>query len=413
MAKRLRHCALSLTLLQGGQYLVSLMLLPLLSRRLGLEGYGQFGFCLAIVSYFALIVDWGFPSSASKLISANRDDRRVRSTIFWNVIGARLLLSALVLVLWILYALAIPETSFDRNLVWLGFISVLAAAISPAFYFLGIERVEITSLVILFCRVATVPLIYLLVTGPNDLWVAVLMQCGFLFVSAIVNLGILLRSNEIEFVVITWKDVKLNLRMSATTFLSGAIYGFVSSSFTVTLGLVANSAEVGCYVAAMNILKALQGMLVPLLQPLFPRLSMLFVDQRLEGLGLLKKALYMITPLVSLLAFGVAYFSDWLPIFLGQKFMPSIVVLQILSFQLIFYVINSLIGSQLMIILGCQKQFSKVLFIACFIGVMVTIPLGYWNGANGAAAATLITEALITVCLMIFYKKFYRNTLLG
>lgn len=403
MAKRLIHSVFYLTLLQGGQYLASLMILPLLSRRLGLEGYGQLGYCMAIIAYFVLVTDWGFQSSASKEIAVHRNDRTARSELFWNVIGARLLLLVLSICLLAFLNYVFKDQFVIVSLVWVGFISVLATALSPAFYLLGIERIEVSSLAILVCRLGSIPLIYFFVDVPSDVWLAVLLQSGFLLVAGLASWAILWRSKEIIWVDISWCAVLHRLRLGASTFVSGAIPGFVASSFTLALGFVSDPLAVGAYVAAMNILKAFQGMLAPLMQPLFPRLSKLFAEQRSEGWRLLRRVLLWLLPIALLVTFGMAFAANWLPMFLGHQFDVSVHVLQILSLQFLFYAINNLMGSQLMIILGHPKAFARLLFASGLLGVVAAMPLGYVFGANGVAAATVVTELLVTVFLYTFY----------
>lgn len=409
MAKRLSHSVFYLALLQGGQYLASLMILPLLSRRLGLEGYGLLGYCLAIVAYFVLVTDWGFQSSASKEIAIHRNDKVARSELFWSVIGARVLLLLASVVLLTGFSCVVTDRPGLVGLVWIGFVSVLASALSPAFYLLGIEKIEVSSFVILLCRLGSIPMIYFFVGAPNDVWLAVLFQSGFLLVAAIASWAVVLRrSNEISWGGISWHAVLLRLRLGASTFVSGAIPGFVASSFTLVLGLVSDPLAVGAYVAAMNILKALQGMLGPLMQPLFPRLSKLFVDQRSEGWGLLKRVLFFLVPVALLVTFGMAFAANWVPMFLGHQFDVSVHVLEILSFQFVFYALNNLMGSQLMIILGHPKVFARLLFVSGLLGVVAAIPLGYFAGANGVAVATVATEILVTASLFFFYTSKYR-----
>lgn len=408
MAKRLSHSVFYLTLLQGGQYLSSLMILPLLSRRLGLEGYGQLGYSLAIVAYFVLVTDWGFQSSVSKDIAVHRNEREVRSQLFWSVIGARLLLLLVAIGILTVFSCVVKGQYVIVGLVWIGFISVLATALSPAFYLLGVERIEVSSLVILLCRIGSIPLIYLFVNAPDDVWLAVLLQSSFLLVAAIASWAVLWRSNEIGWVVISWRVVLQRLRLSASTFVAGAIPGFVASSFTLVLGLVSDPLAVGAYVAAMNILKALQGMLAPLMQPLFPRLSTLFAERRSDGWRLLKRVLLYFVPVAMLVTIGMAFSANWVPMFLGHQFDESVHVLQILSFQFTFYAINNLMGSQLMIILGHPKALSMLLFVSGLLGIFCAIPLAYLAGAKGVAVATVAAECLVTVFLTFFYIGTYK-----
>jgi PST family polysaccharide transporter len=77
---------LSLTALQGINYLVPLITFPYLVRVLGVDQFGLFSFIMAIILYAEIITDYGFDLSATKHIALERDNPQKVNEIFSSVI---------------------------------------------------------------------------------------------------------------------------------------------------------------------------------------------------------------------------------------------------------------------------------------------------------------------------------------
>ena len=70
-------------------YLIPLVTAPYISRVLGPEGVGTYSYANSIVSYFALLVNFGFIGYGTQRISANRSDKKVYSGYFWSIVIMR------------------------------------------------------------------------------------------------------------------------------------------------------------------------------------------------------------------------------------------------------------------------------------------------------------------------------------
>ena len=123
MVKRLRHSIFILVFLQGGQNLASLLLLPVLARSLGPEGYGQVAYCVAFIGYFILLADWGFGLGASQKIAINRGDRLKCSQIFWTTFFAKCFFSVIGACILFLLLELIPSLGAYSLLLWLVYLT--------------------------------------------------------------------------------------------------------------------------------------------------------------------------------------------------------------------------------------------------------------------------------------------------
>lgn len=406
MAKRLRHSIFVLLLLQGGQNLSSLILLPLLTRALGAKGYGELGFCIAFIGYFVLFVEWGFGLGASQQIAIHREDKHKRSQIFWDVFASKFFLAFIgTIVLFIatyFFAIVRPHAL----LLWLVYLSAIAMVFAPSFYYQGIEKLEGMFLINLVIRFASLPIIFLLVKDINDIAWAIGIQSGALLLAALINFIVLLRSGSLMWVRPSKEGVIYSLTSNFPLFLSSASTGIFASSVIVLLGLVSGSLAVGYFVGAFNLIKAGQGLLAPLSQVMFPRLSHLFKHARDEAITALKKVFVLqsgITLSMTVVAFTLAPII--LPILMGQGFDHSVFVFQVLTPLFFLSALTNLLGQQAMIPLGFHDAYTRVIVLGSVVGLVLVGILGYLFSATGAAVSLVLAELLMVLIMASYLRK--------
>jgi PST family polysaccharide transporter len=117
----IRRNLYSLYLLQAGNYIVPLLTLPLLTRRLGIDIFGQFSFITAFVAYFVLLVDWGFSFSATKQIAINHQNKLARSKIFWETFFARMFLVILGWVMLSIFLMVILNNRYQAHFFYFAY----------------------------------------------------------------------------------------------------------------------------------------------------------------------------------------------------------------------------------------------------------------------------------------------------
>ena len=89
-------------------YLVPVITLPYLVRTLGAKSYGELGFTIAFIQYFAIMTEFGFNLSITKKIALYREDKTEVSSLFWNIMSCKLLLAGAGFIIMLLLMTVVP-----------------------------------------------------------------------------------------------------------------------------------------------------------------------------------------------------------------------------------------------------------------------------------------------------------------
>ena len=407
---QLKKNSVSLTILQIGHYVVPLFILPYLSRVLGVEGFGQFGFATAFTVYFVLIVEWGFNLSSTREVSIKRSDRQARTLVFWETLFARVILSLVSGLLFYLLIRFVPRFTEISTLLWLGMLQVLAASLSTAFYYQGTEKMTVMSIINLGVKITSIPLIIIFVSSQDQVTLAFGIQSACFLIASLINLAILLKSGEIDWIRPRFVGAYKMTKTASSLFLSYAASSLYTNSNIVILGLVSNPNVVGQFVAGFVLVKAVVGLTAPFAQAVFPRASQeLSICPDMPSQGLIK--VFLAQGLFGLtLSLALFVFMPWgVTLFYGDDFQTSVSVVGWLSTLPLVICLASVFGMQILVPLGKNVCFSTILLVCGVLNCFLIYFLGIGWGAVGAAVAVLITECVILLAMAISVKKYAPN----
>ncbi|NPA81866.1 MAG: flippase [Epsilonproteobacteria bacterium] len=279
-AKRIFSNFISLSLLQGINYLAPLILLPYLVRVLGIETYGLWAFAYASISYFILLTDYGFEFTATKNISIHRDDPDKIKEIFNSVLAIKFIL--LLLSLLILTILIFSIDKFGKNyiLFYLLFGSVVGQVMFPVWFFQGMEKMQYITILNVVAKLLFISMIFIFVKQPSDIYLVALFNAlGFLS-AGVIALYIIKKEYSISFHPPKLKNIKEELKEGWYVFTTRITVNIYTTSSVIFLGLLATDTMVGYYSIAEKIAIAVGGMFVPLLQALYPHFAKLYKESK-------------------------------------------------------------------------------------------------------------------------------------
>lgn len=402
----LRGNVAALCVLQVANYVVPVITLPYLTRVLGAEVYGKIAFIQALMAYFQLLTDYGFTWSATRKISANRVDRVFVSDVFVHVWFAQWLLVLLSAGLITIFIVGYVGIKADALLYATAFLVVPGNVLFPVWFFQGMEHLRDLAVIQVVTKLAALIPIFTLVNTPSDaIWVLAIsggtsVLCGVLSIYWI---------RKLDLVDWHWPA----LRIIRREFIEGGpLFGsrLAISCYTtlvpLALGWIAGPVAVGYFSLADKLRTAIQSLLAPLSQALFPRMSLLFASETQAAIGLLKQSGLIVLTIAGGAGIALWTMADWLVIsFGGPEFAPAAVLVRWLACLPLVIGLSNLLGVQLMLPKQLNRPFNFILIGAGLIGLSIVWPLiGYFH-AIGAALTMLITELFVTASMSIYVWK--------
>ena len=145
---------------------------------------------------------------------------------------------------------------------------------------------------------------------------------------------------------------------------------------------------------------------MPIYQVVFPILARKFGESQIIGVEAVKKIL----PLFHLLVFTVTcglILGGYLLILIlfGAAFSDSYIILFILSFGLMAGFYGILIGGQIMLNIGMDKEFVRIQVVVAIVSVAMSLMILPSGGAITIAVIWALSELIITFYQIIILRK--------
>jgi len=393
----------SLSILQIANYLFPLIVLPYVVRVLGPAKYGLINFAAAFIAYFNLISDYGFSLSGTKEISLIRDDKDKLSKTFSTILTIKLLLSIVSFLIFIIIVYFIPFFKNNWEVYVLSYGFVIGGVLFPSWFYQGMEQMKYITIIQVVIRSIVTVLIFLLIKEESDYLLLVLLNSIAQIMIGMLGLIIAKVKFKIKFNLPSFEEIKIQLKSGWHIFQSMIAINVYTTSSTFILGLFASEVIVGYYAAADKIRMAFQGAISVLSQTAFPYVNSLLTESYNKFMLFIKKLFIIETCIGIIMSLLLFIFSDSIiKVFLGNEFLYSINILKILSPLPFIISISTIFGIQIMIPLGNEKSFKKIISLAAFIHIILLAVLIPKLNAIGTSIAVVVTESLISFSMLLF-----------
>jgi O-antigen/teichoic acid export membrane protein len=403
---RLRDNILALSVVQAGNYLVPLLALPYLARVLGSHAYGEVVFVQTVMMFCMLLVDFGFIVSATRDIAASRDDREKLSALFAGIWGLQWLLFAVVIFILIILILCLPALRQNAALYVVGLGMVFGQVLFPLWLFQGLEALKAAAAIQVVGKVLALPSLLIWVHGPLDQVAALMFFSASSVISGLLALWWMNRSKWIAWGWPSNKNLFDAFRQGRLIFGSRVSISLYSTTVPLALGLWADSSQLATYNLADRVRVALQALLIPVSQALYPRMSYLIQTNRAEANVLLLRSAKFIG-LVSLIACSVVwFFADEIMLTIGgSDFKETGNILRWLAFVPLVVACSNMIGIQVMLPRGMNRSYTAIHTIVSLVCIAVLYPFVTKAGALGAVQLVLVLECLVALFMLLYILR--------
>ncbi|WP_080355359.1 flippase [Stenotrophomonas maltophilia] len=391
---KLSENIVSLFALQGANYALPLLTIPYLTRTLGPENFGKAAVAQAIAVYFVILTDYGFNLSATKKVVEARGNIDEISQLAASVYAAKLILAAISLLAMTLAAAITPGLDGDYVLILASYTAVLGTLMFPLWLFQGLQKMKQVSLIMIAARLTTTASIFVFVQNPQDFRIAVGLQGAATVLAALISFVVLPREMKFSPKLPVLRQVIGELRDGWHVFLATAGGILYTGSNVIFLALVAPPMLVGQYAAAEKFIKAVQSLISPISQAIYPHIASTLLQSRSKALLLLRKLIRIQSAAIFAVSLGILLFSEHISnLLFGPEFQAAGNLIQIMSLIPLLIAINNVLGSQVLV----QFKASRLLVISILVPALLHLALLY---------PVALSLSAVGVCILAVWSEF-------
>ncbi len=396
-----------LYLVQGIQYLLPFLVIPIMTTALGASKFGVLMYWTAVMTGLSIVIDFGFGYVGGREAAKKDFSLCSISELYSSIIAARLFVfffSFCFLCLIVFLSPVEMRFSFVLPLVMLG---LIGAVVSPSWLLLASKMTGFIALSSFAGQLLVLGIAYFGVRSEDDLWLALLAQCASPFVTSLLASVFVFLYIKPDFRIVKPTEVVRMLKTSFRMFLSTSSAAVYSSMNPFFVGALLTPESVAAFALAERIIKAFLGLLSPALLALYPYSIRQAQRDRFWSRRL--------TFLAILCAGGVVVFLNFIaePLvayFGGEDFGDVLLIVRILSVSMFFVVVGNVAGIHW---LGARGYDRSVLLVTGAAAVMYVIffPVQILiDGAVGGAWVLLFIEifvggGLLLMALLIYKKR--------
>lgn len=392
---------LSLSVLQGANFIIPLIILPYLVRTLGAETFGLVMFAQAFILFFNVIVDFGFNLSGVREVSINRHSHQKLEEIFNSIMIIKLILIVISFIIMLGIIETFEKFGNDYRLYLITFGWVIGQALFPIWFFQGIEKMKYITIFKVLAQLLSLIAIIIFVNNPKDyLWVPFFNALGFISVG-IISIMIILKEFRFKLYIPNISVLNSYFKESSHFFLSRAAVSIYTSSNAFVLGLFTNNTMVGYYSIAEKLYIALQALYMPIVNVLYPYIA------KERNVTLFKKIYKFVIIFNFILIFGLYFITPYLvELISGKQIRESIEVFRIFLIVAMIVVPSILIGYPFLAALGYKNYANYSVVIASIVHIIGLLVLSYFNYINiYSIVILLILTQLTDLIIRIFGIK--------
>lgn len=347
-----------LTILQFFIVLAPLLTYPYLIRVLGASLWGEIILCQSIISYFSLLISFGFDVSSTKNIAVNINNKDKIVQIVSSTIILKSILLVLSIILFIILVENITFLQSRKYLYYYAFTTCIGEWLFPIWYYQGTERIKTITLINVISRTIFLILIFILIKNPSDyLYVPLLTGLGSI-IGGGAGLWMMISRYKIKIRPQKFDVIKNNFKDSFYPFLSKLVISFKDKFSTFIIAKQFGTNEVALFDLGMKLMGLFSLSTSIINQAAYPKFSR---DLNTRFYKKIMISLFIITIVMSLIIH--LSLGEIINTLIDESMFQEKTTVHILLISPLFFCIGNSLG----MMLNGFKKFREI-----FIGMILT-----------------------------------------
>lgn len=382
--------------------LAPLITVPYVARVLGANGVGINSYTNSWVTFFLLLGQMGIALYGNREIAYNRDDKKRRSKIFWEI---EILQTLTIIFAYFIFLIFLKQFAHGYKIYFLiQSLLIIAGGLDISWYFMGMEDFKKTVFRNMVIKIISIALIFALVKQQSDLGKYIFLL-GMSQVIGNLTLWPYLKDSISKVnvrVLRPFSHFYPSLLLFIPT-ITTQVYLVVNR---IMLGRLADTVSVGQFDYADKITKLVLAIVTATGQVMLPHIAHKFADGDVKGI---RKSLYnsfdFVTAMAVPMMFGLAAISTtFAPWFLGADFDATAKIMFIESPIIVLIAWSNVTGTQYLMPVNRVREYTISVSVGAVANIVLNLFLIEVYGANGAALATVISEFVVTSMQIYFIR---------
>lgn len=401
---------LALGILQGTNFLLPVLVMPFVIKKIGVDGYGVVAVAQVVMLIFTTITDYGFNLTATRALALHRNDAVKNARLFFTVLAAKMFMCLLLLGVLLLLITLVPFFKPHFQLYLLGFTYVVGQSLLVSWFFQGLEKMKYITIYTLLARLLFAGLVFVFIREKADNRFFILFMGIGSLVAGVLSIFQAMRLCRLPVLRPTWHDIKHELKEGWPVMVSNISINTFLSINVFMLRLFTNDLIAGYYSVAEKIFLATRQIAVMFSQVIYPPLCQL-VQKGESATRSFFRTVYVPFLILVLLAcvmlFSFSSYIIWF--FLKQDSGQADLLLRLFCLGPVIVCLH-IPASQLLMAADQKKSYLYVLTRGALVNVLCNLVLAPIWGAVGTTMSVLLTELFITAG---FNRALYKNKLAG
>lgn len=385
--------------------ILPLITTPYLSRVLGPENIGIYGYTFSIVTYFALFGSLGIAIYGQREIAKEQENKEKYSNQFWEILAVRIISSLISIIL--MYILFCVNNIYS-NYYKIYLLYMIAYMIDITWFFQGLEEFKKTVVRNSVVKLFGLILIFIFIKNPSDLNKYILI---FSLTELLGNLSLWVYLpkyvSKINFKKLNLKKHIIPISLLFIPQIATQVYTVLDKTM---VGLITNNmSEVGFYEQAQKIARAAVVVIMSVQTVMNSRVANAYAKKQTKKVTeYLDKTFEFVWFIGIPLVLGlIAVSSNLVPWYYGNDFLPVRDVLISISPIILLIGLNGTTGNVYLIQTGKQKIYTISVVIGALVNCFFNILFIPFFNSTGAAISSVLAELLILLIHIIYMKKIY------
>lgn len=387
--------------------LIPLFTTPYLTRVLGAKNLGIYSYTYSIVTIFFLLAALGINTYGQREIAYTQDNRKKRSTTFFELIIIRIF-STLISIL-LLLIISLIETNYTIYYQIFS-IYILANLFDITWLYQGMENFKDITKRNIIIKTLYLVSIFLFIKSKNDLSTYILL---FSLSTLITNISFWINLRKIVDIP---KKQDLKLKKHIKPVISFFVPQIASLIYTVLdktmLGMInPDIKQVSYYEQASYIVKTTLMLITTIGTVMISKISYAYKKNNHKEINnYLNEVINFVWLAGCALVFGIcAIINNFVPWFYGSEYLSVIKIVYVMSPLIIIIGLNNVIGIQFLIPTKNQNKYIFAVTIGAIINLIFNLLLIPNLATIGATIASILAELIILLIELYFLKKIIPN----